>query len=373
MNNMLLFFSIQASTMNTPFKVTLCFFAAFAILLTLPSGAYSQDFGNALEFDGLDDFVFIGNDSSLHVDQFTLTSWVHPYSYSEPLPDEQRMEVLEKAGEYWMNISTSDAGYQRDMGEVRVGGIFEGQWHFLDSEFIVPLNQWTHVACTYDYDSLKLYINGELDVSKAIPEMHTDQNSSDNMLALGCKNVSGPFDPIEAQFHGMLDEISIWDTALSVLDIRALKNQGVQQSDPHWTELVAYYKFDEANIGSNSGDVQDEKGLNHGTNYGAYWVSNSTTGISGNSLFTQLPILQQNYPNPFRDLTHIPFYLTQAGSVQIDIYDTGGRLVQNVVKAQFDQGDHVVQWKTSGLPEGIYFYELATGGITESRICIITK
>jgi len=370
---MLLFFSIQASTMNTPFKVTLCFFAAIAILLTLPSGAYSQDFGNALEFDGLDDFVFIGNDTILQVDQFTLTAWVHPYSYSEPLPDEQRMEILEKAGEYWMNISTTDAGYQRDMGEVRVGGIFEGQWHFLDSEFVVPLNQWTHVACTYDYDSLKLFINGELDVSKAIPENHTDQNSSDNMLALGCKNVSGPFDPIEAQFHGMLDEISIWDTALSVLDIRALKNNGIGHSDPHWLELVAYYKFDEANIGSNSGDVQDEKGLNPGTNYGAYWVSNSTTSISGKDLFTQLPILQQNYPNPFRELTHIPFSLTQAGSVQIDIYDTGGRLVQNVVKAQFDQGDHVVQWNRSGLPEGIYFYELKTGGITESRICTITK
>jgi len=264
-------------------------------LLVLSSEAYSQDFGNGLEFDGIDAFVFIGNDSSLHVDQFTLTAWVHPYSYSDPIPDEQRMEIFEKAGEYWMNISTTDGGYQRDMGEVRVGGIFEDQWHFLDSEFIVPLNQWTHVACSYDYDSLKLYINGQLDVSKAIPENHTDQNSSDNMLALGCKNVSGPFDPIEAQFHGMLDEISIWDTVLSVLDIRALKNDGILQSDPHWPELVAYYKFDEASIGSNTGDVYDEKGLNNGTNYGAYWVSNQLTGIAGKSLFTQLPVLQHNF------------------------------------------------------------------------------
>jgi len=354
-------------------KDSLHFIIAVTTLLLSPSMGYSQGSGNALEFDGLDDFVFIGNDTTLQVDQFTLTAWVHPYSYSEPLPDEQRMEILEKAGEYWMNISTTDAGYQRDMGEVRVGGIFEGQWHFLDSEFVVPLNEWTHVSCSYDYDSLRLYINGELDVAKAIPENHTDQNSSDNMLALGCKNVSGPFDPIEAQFHGMLDEISIWDTALSLLDIRELKNNGIGQSDPHWSKLVAYYKFDEPNIGSNTGEVVDEKDFNHGTNYGAYWVSNSTTSIDGSRAATPLPTLQQNFPNPFRELTHIPFTLNHQGTVQIDIYDTRGRLVQNVVKAQFDQGDHVVQWNVSDLPEGIYFFELKTGGITESRICTITK
>jgi len=346
---------------------------ALALILTMPSPGYSQGFGNALEFDGVDDFVFIGNDTTLYVDQFTLTAWVHPYSYSEPLPDEQRMEILEKAGEYWMNISTTDGGYQRDMGEVRVGGIFEDQWHFLDSEFVVPLNQWTHVACTYDYDSLKLYINGQQDAAKAIPENHTDQNDSANMLALGCKNVNGPFDPIEAQFHGMLDEISIWDSAFNVLEITDIMNAGISPSDPDWPRLVAYYKFDEANIGSNTGDVYDEKGLNHGTNYGAYWVSNSTTDIARKSPFTHFQVLQQNFPNPFKGMTNIPFSMAEAGSVQIDIYDASGRLIHNLLKKQFVQGDHIVQWNASGLPEGIYFYELKVGGITESRICIIAE
>ena len=102
------------------------FILVFLAHCLFSSGLFSQDFGNALEFDGIDDFVFVGNDTSLYVDQFTLTAWIHPYSYSEPLPYEARMEIFEKADEYWMNISTTDGG-TRDIGEVRVGGKFEGQ------------------------------------------------------------------------------------------------------------------------------------------------------------------------------------------------------------------------------------------------------
>jgi len=60
------------------------------------SSSLAQIGGNALEFDGSDDYVFVGNDTSLQVNQYTLTAWVNPYSYSGPLPDESRMEILEK-------------------------------------------------------------------------------------------------------------------------------------------------------------------------------------------------------------------------------------------------------------------------------------
>ena len=298
---------------------------AVVLLLAISLVGFSQDFGNALEFDGTDDFVFVGNDSSLYVDQFTLTAWVHPYSYSEPLPYEQRMEIFEKTGEYWMNISTTDGG-TRDIGEVRVGGIFEGQWYYLDSEYIVPLNQWTHVACTYDFDSLKLFINGKYETAREIAENHTSQKDSLNMLALGCKNVSGPLDPIEAQFHGMLDELSIWDTALNVMDIQEMKNNGIPPSHASLDQLIAYYKFDEDRIGLNDGTIYDELGVNHGDNYGAFWVVNELSIVASRSASAQQHLLQQNYPNPFNGVTNIPFTLSQPGNVRVTIYDISGRL-----------------------------------------------
>jgi hypothetical protein len=340
-------------------------------VLSLHSLAFSQKFGNALEFDGLDDWVYVGNDTSLQVDQFTLTSWVYPYSYSEPIPKEQRMEIMEKAGEFWMNISTTDAGYMRDMGEVRVGGIFEGQWHFLDSEFVVPLNEWTHVSCTYDYDSMIVYINGEYDIAKAIPENHTDHLLTDNVLALGCKSLSGPTAPIEAQFHGMLDELSIWNTSLEVEEIRNIMRAGISEIHPKWNKLRAYYKLDENSLGESSGTVVDAFFKNNGVNYGATWVSNTMVSIGQDIKHQSNMHLQQNYPNPFISETYIPFQLNDNAHVQIDIYNITGKFVSQVLDESYPAGKHSVKWNAASYPRGVYFIRLSTEGHTETMKCVL--
>ncbi len=339
----------------------------------------SQNMGNALEFDGVDDFVFIGNDTTLQVNQFTLTAWVYPYSYSDPLPNESRMEILEKTDEYWMNISTvthpPDKKNRRDKGEVRVGGFFgdKDAWYFLDSEYIVPLNEWTHVACTYDNDSLTLYINGQYEAAMEIPEDYTSQQDTLNYLALGCKNKFGPDGQIEAQFHGMLDEISIWDTALSVIDIQDLMNSGIQESHPHWDRLVAYYKFDEDKIGQNDGLIYDEKGLNNGANYGAYWVSNSVTFVEEMPTLVQHFVLQQNYPNPFNPVTNIRFIIPQPDFVKLNVYDVNGRVVEKLVSGRLNKGEYIVQWNASNLPSGTYFYKIESANFSQTKKCILIK
>lgn len=348
-------------------------FTIIGFILFIPVISFSQTFGNALEFDGLDDFVFVGNDTSLQVDKFTLTAWVHPYTYSEPIPEEQRMEIFEKAGEYWMNISTTDAGYQREIGEVRVGGIFEGQWHFLDSEYIVPLNEWTHISCTYDLDSLVLYINGTFEAAKAIPENHTDKLETDNMLALGCKCVKGPDDKIEAQFHGMLDEMSIWNTALPQNEVAQLMNEGIEQSHSKWSDLRAYYKVDEDKVGENLGEVKDEIGLHTGDNYGAFWVSNNLTTSTAIVSLSKDIGLKQNYPNPFSDFTFIPIDINKTTRVKVDIYDLTGHHVQNLANEIMQMGDHTIKWDASGISGGIYFYQVSIGGIKRTRKCLVNN
>jgi len=356
---------------NNKFRYKGLILIASIVIAILPQNAVSQVFGNALEFDGVDDFIFVGNDTSLQVDQFTLSAWIHPYSYSEPIPDEQRMEIFEKAGEYWMNISSSNAGYQRDKGELRVGGIFEGQWHFLDSEFIIPLNEWTHVACTYDSDSLTIYINGNYEIAKAIPQNHTDKLDTDNMLALGCKNVGGPTAPIEAQFHGILDEMSIWNLALSQEAIIDIKNTGIRDSHENLSELRAYYKLDEDKIGEHIGTVHDEFGLNNGDNYGAVWVATTLSDSHFERHLTGAHTLLQNYPNPFHSTTYIPFELSEQANVSLDIYDFSGRHCQSLIDTEFPIGKHSIEWNVGDLDAGIYLYKLRVGENYYMKKCIL--
>ena len=39
-------------------------------------------------------------------------------------------------------------------------------------------------------------------------------------------------------------------------------------------------------------------------------------------------VLAQNYPNPFNPETWIPYQLSQPGTVEIQIYDTRGKIVR---------------------------------------------
>ena len=52
--------------------------------------------------------------------------------------------------------------------------------------------------------------------------------------------------------------------------------------------------------------------------------------------------LFENYPNPFNPTTHIKFQLPELNKVSITIYDTQGKVVNNLVEnVEYNPGEHV--------------------------------
>ncbi len=49
-------------------------------------------------------------------------------------------------------------------------------------------------------------------------------------------------------------------------------------------------------------------------------------------------------PNPFNPSTEVSFALTAPGTVRLEIYDTAGRLVRQLLAADLDGGPHTVRW-----------------------------
>jgi hypothetical protein len=82
--------------------------------------------------------------------------------------------------------------------------------------------------------------------------------------------------------------------------------------------------------------------------------------------------LGQNYPNPFKGETAIQFVLPVREKVTLTIFDMNGRvakvLVNNVSK---DAGTHAVNFFTSSLPPGIYYYRLQAGSFSETKKMIV--
>lgn len=75
-----------------------------------------------------------------------------------------------------------------------------------------------------------------------------------------------------------------------------------------------------------------------------------------------------SYPNPFDQVTHIPFTLAEAGPVRLTIYNMLGREVATLTEGRWlPAGTHVLTWEAAGYPAGVYVYRLQAGGQTRTR------
>lgn len=87
----------------------------------------------------------------------------------------------------------------------------------------------------------------------------------------------------------------------------------------------------------------------------------STTGLAGLEPETGGQFrLGQNYPNPYRDHTTIPFSLAQAADARIDLFDLSGRKVKEILMNSLGAGDHEAGIDLSSLQiaPGNYIYQL---------------
>ena len=88
-------------------------------------------------------------------------------------------------------------------------------------------------------------------------------------------------------------------------------------------------------------------------------------------------VLEQNYPNPFNPSTTIKYSLPVAGHVKLSVYNILGSEVAVLVNEQKEAGKYSVQFSTddlgTNLGSGIYFYNLKSGGFTQTRKMIVIK
>jgi hypothetical protein len=82
---------------------------------------------------------------------------------------------------------------------------------------------------------------------------------------------------------------------------------------------------------------------------------------------SQKNFLKQNYPNPFKDTTTIPFELTQGGHVRIDVYNIQGVHVETLLDCEMPPGQHNMLLNAASYPEGIYIYKMQSNDPSASR------
>ncbi|MBT8379705.1 MAG: T9SS type A sorting domain-containing protein [Ignavibacteria bacterium] len=83
--------------------------------------------------------------------------------------------------------------------------------------------------------------------------------------------------------------------------------------------------------------------------------------------------LEQNYPNPFNPTTKIKYQIPESSFVKLKVYDVIGNEIATLVNEKKLAGTYEIEFYGTGLPSGIYFYQLKAGNFIETNKMLMLK
>jgi hypothetical protein len=103
-------------------------------------------------------------------------------------------------------------------------GVFSPQFG-VSSPQTISMNQWYHLAFTYDGTTSKLYVNGE--------EKASSTTSAGAITSTAGNIYIGKPEFANHSFTGSIDEVAIWDNALPAADILQHYQNGLSRTGIH--------------------------------------------------------------------------------------------------------------------------------------------
>jgi len=171
----------------------------------------SGRWGSAMIFDGVNDYVRVGDSASLNVTgAITVSAWIKTAgtnSYSA---------IVDKFGDEGYELVISSGGQLRlDIGGTPYGDI--------TGTTDLRTNDWYFVTGTYDGSFMRIYVDGVL--------QRTTPYSAG--LSVATKNLEIGVDSGAANrfFNGSIDEPRVWNRALSAAEIRQQYYSNLQKYD----------------------------------------------------------------------------------------------------------------------------------------------
>jgi len=172
--------------------------------------------GSCLQFDGVNDYVNCGNDTSLDItDAITIEAWVKINGFSGIGANHN--EITMKA---WNILRLFVDSTSHRLAFVQA---INGNAKTINSATVFNTNKWYHVAATYDGSYLKLYVNGASDTTP-VSASGSMATTSSNLL-IGTYAASGAY----GSFNGLIDEVRIYNVAIPTAQIQQHYVQGLEK------------------------------------------------------------------------------------------------------------------------------------------------
>jgi hypothetical protein len=181
-----------------------------------PTWTTSGKFGGALSFDGINDWVTVADANALDLTTgMTLEAWVFPTANGGGIW--RNVLIKERAGGEVYNLYSNTSTNVPVVYVVRAAQT--GTPLDAVGTSMLPVNAWTHLAVTYDGTTLRLYVNGIQVGTRAVSGALL---TSTGALRIGGNSIWGEF------FQGRIDEVRIYNRALTTGEVQADMNTAIQ-------------------------------------------------------------------------------------------------------------------------------------------------
>lgn len=283
---------------------------------------YSQ---SSLYFDGVDDYVNVSNPDLEVGNAITVEAWIKAESWQPML---YKGTVISNG-----NNSGGDNGFDfraAENGKAEFNISVDGAWVTATTDALMSVNEWNHIAATYDGATLKVYVNGVLEVSNQTSG--TISAFGGDLFFAECPGWTGRF------FNGNIDEVRIYNVALTSEEIMADICSPLTGSE---AGITGYWPMNE---GSGTTVVDESENSNDGTllhmDIASCWQDNYECNLTNADVGVSVLVSPQS-----------GFELTNAETVTVTINNYSLDVETGFdVSYQVNGGDIVTETVTEDIP-----------------------
>ena len=168
---------------------------------------------SAYFFDGVDDYISAGDAVILEMDtSMSMMAWIKPDFVHT---NKYNGTVLNKEGEYEFARHIED-----DEIRYAITNSYPG-WYWIPTGYEAPPDEWNHIAIVYDEGWTIVYVNGEPYFIFSGSGTIEDAVEGYDDLRFGNRQGEGA----DQLFHGIIDDIRIYNRALSAEEVLDIYNE----------------------------------------------------------------------------------------------------------------------------------------------------
>jgi hypothetical protein len=244
----------NATTINVSPTVT----TTYSVTVTNNLGCTSNPFaytqsvntcftGTAFNFDGVDDYINTGtsiNNALTGTNKITIEAWIKATTNQAGIIVSNLHTGANTGGQF--QVRTQPSGTNQVYFDFYIdnsaGTTLLGMTGGAGNPF--NINEWHHIAATWDGTVRSTYIDGVLSTSSSSGSLAQFQTCTNNLL-IGART-----NTFAAMFNGDIDDLRIWRRALCADEINHVKDGELPAT--YYPDLIAYYKFNQGIVGGNN-------------------------------------------------------------------------------------------------------------------------